>query len=450
MKNKQQGSDKALERRIKKHIHAQLHTVECSVPPGFIELGKRRAAEILKEHSSSDPQAQTKIEIHGNSVRIENLPFEAVHELLYEGLVFTEVKIRVVRSRCSTEDKLEKIVSEVDWRLWLPAIASDSWDVRVDSLNSQLYHEGRIKRLFLDAIGKLKLPKGMKLPDNSCPTLVALDITLQREVLEIFLSLGGRSFWKRGHKQSMQHAAPLREDIAACLVQRLAEISHEQLNVATPTHVLNPFCGTGTLLHEAALMISRTAHLLSENHRLSYIFLPFFKENAFAHVRKRKLAKLEPKGKNVANPVLYVGEDLDQGLCMASEKWFDEAKLKIEIPASVNCFQVDSCKRNEHISKLSVDHSLWILANPPFGLRLSNDSRGGSEKVYQLFGSRLSELMSSLAKKNVNACGVVLCPDEDTWRNVQRELRQYQQFCEHLTLGGLDIRALYFTSRPRS
>ncbi|NBW81028.1 hypothetical protein EBR21_04670 [bacterium] len=233
-------------------------------------------------------------------------------------------------------------------------------------------------------------------------------------------------------------------------MQRLAETSQAKLNITAPTHVLNPFCGTGTLLHESALMISRTAHLLSESFRLPYLYLPFFKDKAFAHVRKKKMDNVELLANKNVKPVSYIGEDLDQGLCTATEKWFVEAQSKIQTAATVTCFQVDSCKQSNKISNFSKTDSLWILANPPFGLRLSNDSRGGSEKVYQLFGSRLSEMMSSLAKQNTKACGVVLCPDEDTWRAVQKELRQFEQVCEHLTLGGLDIRALYFTNLPRS
>lgn len=443
-------ADKALERRIKKHIHAQLHTVECSIPPGFVELGKRFVETLLTGHTSSDPQAQTKVEIHGNNVRIENLPFDAVHELLFEGLVFSDIKIRILRSRCSAESKLEKIVSETDWQLWLPVVDGKSLDVRVDSLNSQLYHEGRIKRLFLDTLSKIKFQGKNETARSEKGEPVALDITLEREVLEIFVSLGGRSFWKRGHKQTFQHAAPLREDIASCLVQRLAEISKEQLGIETPSHVLNPFCGTGTLLHESALSITKCSQLLSEISRWSYPCLPFFKEKSFAHVRKKKLGNLEQAMSGSVKSVSFFGEDLDPALCTATAKWFAEAQARIPIKAEAASFLVDSCKPNMHLAKVSSGDCLWILANPPFGIRMSNESRGGSEKLYQQFGSRLADMMLSLSRKNGKACGVVLCPSEETWRAIQKELRQLRQICEHLTLGGLDIRAIYFTNLNRS
>lgn len=438
---------KNLDRRIRKHVHAQLHTVECLIPPGFTDLALRFGERILsRQLASADVQGAPQIKIHRGHVRFEAVSMDQLHTLLLEGVLFTEVKIRLMRSRCSSEEKLTQILSEFEWDLWLPA-KNLEWDIRVDSTHSQLYHEGKIKRIFLETM-KTVWPYSERSKQD--PLRIGIDVNLEREVLEIFLSVGGRDYWKLGQKQTFQHAAPLREDIAACLVERLSELSRESFKTPEPTYVLNPFCGTGTLLHAVALHTAQCGRILSSTSDWLYTELPFFRKQAFEHLLKKKTTDLRSRRDSLnLLPIRFSGEDIDNRLCTAARTWFEQQKISEFIHAQAEVSNQNSCDDQLSLDVNRHDKTVWILANPPFGQRLSNDFQGGTEKLYESFGNRLNKNFSQFKKHSVSACAVVLCPDEATWRILSRELKGLQQICEHLTLGGLDIRALYLLSGNR-
>jgi 23S rRNA G2445 N2-methylase RlmL len=447
-----QNTDKGLERRIRKHVHAQRHTFECHVPAGFSELGLRTAESILERTLSADEKSQTKVSIEQGKIRIEKAPFETLHALLIEGLIFSEIKIRIHKTRCQTEQKFQQILTDIDWPLWLPAASAHALEVRADSLNSQIYHEGRLKSQFIAFIEKSIFTERSENKDeqNISKPSFAIDLNLKRDVLEIFLSMSGRDYWKRGHKQTFEHAAPLREDIAACLIQRVYEISSRQLKVNTPTVVLNPFCGTGTLLHEAALHITGLAHSLSDISRWPYFWLPFCKQKSFHHALKTYLNALSLKEYHPnRSQIHYIGEDLQPALCQATRRWFDDLSSKADLNANADVQEKDSCQKglNLQAGELNSKSAVWIFANPPFGIRLSNAFQGGDETLYRSFGQRLKDLVAHLKRTSTPVCGVVLCPTESSWRILQRSLTDCSQVCEHFTLGGHDIRAFYFFTR---
>lgn len=439
--------DVNLERRIRKHIHAQRHTFECQVPAGFAELGMRTSKHLLAEYENLDSENALRFSLRGSRIRIENSPFDAIHQLLFKGLLYSDIRLRILRARCTGEQKLRQLIADCEWELWAPLKDSDSWEIRVDSQASHLYHEGKIKQIVREEIQRLSTKKSS--PDTNQPAArVELDFVLQREVLEIFISVSGRDFWKRGHKQTFEHAAPLREDIAACLVQRLSELSREQFKLHLPTHVFNPFCGTGTLMHEAALFLSGSAHLMADTLHWSYPTLPFFKDKAFSHFRKKQIESLS-KETEQHKPIDFLGEDLDSRLCEVSEKWFAQSGQLLHTLATAKSVCRDSCLTTHAYPVDKHANPLWIFANPPYGLRLSNRTQGGTEQLYLKFFQRMSILSRNFAEKSLPACGVVLCPSEETWRIGVREMKGFFTCCEHFTLGGLDVRAFYFSNNKK-
>lgn len=448
MKNNKTLSPQNTERRIRKHIHAQTHTFDCLVPGGFIDLGMRTAEVLFRKHleNSVNKESSEKIIIkkHGSRVRIENAPFDFLHTLLLEGLIYTEIQIRITRSRCSTEEKLQNILNSIDWELWIDFEKTLSLDLRADSLNSTLYNETRLKKIIREHIEKyFRSSKASNKTANA--VLIGLDVLLEREALEIYLSVSGRDYWKRGHKNELKHSAPLREDIAACLLQRLSEISQEFCNTTTPTHIFNPFCGTGTLLHESVLKISEYARLLTGTNHFIYLGLPFFKEKTFLHHQKRVMENrvLSPHQSHNQATTFY-GEDTDSDSCKMTNDWFEMNKSKIPKSFEYKILAVNSTDPNEQFPNLQTGNAVWILANPPFGLRLSNSPQGGNDKLYEAFAKRVFKQFSPNSANSISTCGVILCPNESTWRLIRKSMPKFKSVCEHFTLGGLDVRAYYF------
>jgi len=435
-------TNKNAERRIRKHIHGQSHTIECLVPAGFIELGKRAAAGLVKKKTDDGTIESTVIKSQHGRVRIEGIDFDGIHQFLIEGTVFTEIGLRIHRSRCSTEQKMLQILNEIEWDLWLPEPKKTKIDFRVDSHSSQLYHEARTKRLISEFFEKKKFNVDAN-SDNKNVCCISLDVIFERDVLEIFVSLSGRNFWKRGHKENIRHAAPLREDIASCLVHRLAELTTEHLQISQPTCVINPFCGTGTLLHESAIYLWKSGHLSSERSEWAYSKLPFFKDKSFAHALKLKAQSIALTPTENAFKVRFIGEDLDADLCRVTQAWFDQTNLKLSRQAHAKILNIDSCFAKISSTDFGGTDAIWVLANPPFGLRLSTERQGGIEELYSNFALRMSELFVHLNKISVSASCLILCPNEVVWKILQNTLKEFRRESEHFTLGGLDIRAFY-------
>lgn len=431
------------ERRIRKHVHGKSHTFEIECAPGFIELCKRWCEQLWRVFPAAEKHPDCLAVIKNGRLLIENAPFDFCHDLLLRGRMFTDVKIQIFRGRCSNEEKLLSHLQNIPWELWIPTHENIVWDIRVDSLRSQLYNESRIKTHISEYLGKMAQTTSAQESQQ-----LGLDIHLEREVLSVWLSLGGRHFWQRKTKEHLSHAAPLREDIAACLIARMSEIGNVWGLGGQPQRVLNPFCGTGTLLHEAAIFLSKTENLLDRPNDWAYLKLPFYRKAAFLDREKRILGESRERIADDTTIPVLIGEDLQPECVSITQLWFDSPAVKnfLKIKTEIMCRNsAELLSKNE----LTMSDRLgWIVSNPPFGIRLSNNAQGGTENLYRKFAQRVAALHTLKRKNEELQCdawlGFVLCPDETCWRIFQSTLSEWNQKCEHFTLGGLDIRVFYF------
>ncbi len=136
---------------------------------------------------------------------------------------------------------LFQALAALEWERWLPR--HDPWAVRVVGRTAVLRHTLHTARLAKDAIRERFAAKGLVAPpvDPAAPRVLVEVRVGEREAVA-GLDLGGKSLHERGTDRS--GTAPLREDVAAGLAI-LAGAS-------TAGPVLDPFCGTGTLVAEAA------------------------------------------------------------------------------------------------------------------------------------------------------------------------------------------------------
>lgn len=435
-------------RRIRKHIYGKKQTFEVECPPGFSELCKKWVDQLLASFISPADSEKCSVQIKNGRVVIENAPFDVCHELLLRGQPFTDVKIQILKGRCSSSDKLQSLLERIAWDMWIPEKTNIDWDIRVDSLRSQLYNEKKLKTLCLDFLGR-------KFASDSAtaPLPVGLDLNLEREVLSLSLSLGGRTFWQRGLKNQVVHAAPLREDLAACIVSRMRDIGQSWGLAHRPDQVINPFCGTGTLLHESAILLSGLGHVLDRSTKWTYLHLPFCRKPALFDRLKKIQNEIRQSNACSQSPILFQAEDIQAEYSQAAYDWFEQSNLMSYQPVRLEQMCIDSANHTDKTFSGEFHH-LWIVSNPPFGLRLSNSSQGGTATLYRQFADRIGRLRQQKKSypplANQTVLGVVLCPDEDCWRIMQSMLKNWKQKCEHLTLGGLDIRAFYFGIEERS
>jgi putative N6-adenine-specific DNA methylase len=165
--------------------------------------------------------------------------------------------------------------------------------------------------------------------------------------VSVAVDLTGESMSNRGYRKQAGEA-PLREHVAAGLL-RLAKYS-------APTPLVDPFCGSGTILIEAAL---REAGKTQMQRRRPFAFtqLRNFSSETWEALKAELQSKPAP-----SEPFLF-GYDLDSSVL---EKAFMNAK----IAGVEKWIRFEKCDVRELRAPVAAPGK--IVTNPPYGLRLQD------------------------------------------------------------------------------
>ena len=258
----------------------------------------------------------------------------------------------------STFDELFDGVYSIPWEELLPADAE--FPVKGSSLSSQLSSVPACQKIVKKAIVKrlMTYHKTSVLPENG--TLYKIRFSLRKNVCEIMLDTTGDGLHKRGYRRNSTEA-PIKETLAATI----ADIGR----VRRDSVVEDPFCGSGTMIIEAAQKAMNIAPGLKRRFAAErYSFLP---SGIWAEQRQKALAesKLDVGFEGV-------GYDIDPAAVALANA---NAKLA---GVDKRChFEVadvaDFVARPEAI----------VLTNPPYGERLGNLDEAA--RLARTFGQRM-------------------------------------------------------------
>ena len=145
-------------------------------------------------------------------------------------------------------------IRDLPWENWIAADAQ--FPVTGSSQKSQLHSVPACQGMAKKAIAqRLEKVYGRSLPETGALCPVHFD--LRHDTCTIYLNTSGAGLHKRGYR-SQSGDAPLRETLAAALVQ-LSVWKRDR-------PFIDPFCGSGTIAIEAALMARNIAPGLSRNY----------------------------------------------------------------------------------------------------------------------------------------------------------------------------------------
>lgn len=188
--------------------------------------------------------------------------------------------------------------------------------------------------------------------------LYKIEISIYKDMVYVLLDTTGDSLHKRGYRR-LASVAPLKENIAAAIV--ILSRWREQEEV-----LWDPFCGSGTIPIEAALIAKNIATGLSRT------FLS--EENGFISKDFWKTTRLEALEKIDFNKKFRIlASDID-------EKMIEIAKLNAKtagVDKDINFFKEDAKK-----IKKKFDKGI-IVTNPPYGERLNE---ANIFELYSQFG----------------------------------------------------------------
>lgn len=243
----------------------------------------------------------------------------------------------------STFDELFDGVNSIDWESLMPADAE--FPVKGSSLSSTLTSVPACQSIVKKAIVE-RMKKGHRtivLPENG--PLYKIRFSIRKDQAEIFLDTSGEGLHKRGYRRAST-LAPIKETLAATIV----DVAHLRFDAL----VQDPFCGSGTLLIEAAMKAMHMAPGLRRTFLAEQY--DFISPEVWKNARAQELAEIRP---DVA--FRAVGFDIDPE---AIEIAAHNAKLA-GVEGKVQFFKAD-------VRDFAPAPQAVILSNPPYGERLGD------------------------------------------------------------------------------
>ena len=195
---------------------------------------------------------------------------------------------------------------------------------------------------------------------NSFNPELRIEIHVNRNNCNISLDSSGESLHKRGYKK-YNSAAPLNEVLAAGIVLMSKWDKNSDL--------LDPMCGTGTFLIEAAMIAKNIAPNLN---RLSFAFEKWKDwDNELFEIIEESV-----RNKEIDFDHKLYGFDISNTMVKKAEKNIEVAEIDIDI---------EVVKKDFLNSKKTDEDKLHILINPPYDKRISTDVN----ELYKKIGDTL-------------------------------------------------------------
>ncbi len=251
------------------------------------------------------------------------------------------VLLRLTEFPATDFDALFEGVKAVPWEEFLSKDAA--FPVKGHSLNSALHSVPDCQKIIKKAIvSRLSTKYGISWFEETGAKM-QVQFSIMHDRVGIFLDTSGAGLHKRGYRANA-NAAPLRETLAAAMVKVARWRGREPL--------YDPFCGSGTIAIEAALIAQKRAPGLLRSFDSEK--WPLIDAAVWRSVREEALSQIDPQ------PFPILATDIDPACVTLAQ----ENACKAGVAQSISVEQRDA---------LTLDFSSLtgtLLANPPYGERL--------------------------------------------------------------------------------
>lgn len=263
-------------------------------------------------------------------------------------------------------------IHAIDWNAHLDPGRSFAIDagVRLSSISQSMFAGQKAKDAIVDQIRQRHGERPNV--DTEAPD-VRINLRLVRDRAAIAIDLSGAPLHRRGWR-SGQGEAPLKETVAAAMLLRAG---WPQLAQDGKT-LLDPFCGVGTLVIEAAWMATDTAPGLLRGRFACERWLGF--DEAIAQGLLREARERRDQGMLRWQPGRLHGSDLNARLVDLAREHAGNAGV-----AELVSFRHTDARRRP-AAESAPD---LVVANLPFGERLGDDA--STRTLYGEFGQALRE-----------------------------------------------------------
>lgn len=188
---------------------------------------------------------------------VAGVSFRADHERVYRACLWSRLANRVLlvigEAQCNSVDELYQAALAIDWgqHLELESTFSVTFSGQLKGVKHSHFGALRVKDAVVDWFNQRFQRRPNVQRDR--PDL-ALNVRVAKGRCVISIDLSGDSLHKRGYRQQ-GGSAPLKENLAAAILYR----ADWPAMAARGGALLDPMCGSGTLLIEGALMAGNIA-----------------------------------------------------------------------------------------------------------------------------------------------------------------------------------------------
>lgn len=262
------------------------------------------------------------------------------------------VRVKIGEFRAETFDELFEQTKALPWHDWIPADAN--FPVSGKSVKSKLFSVSDCQAIVKKAVVEKMKQKYQVSWFEEKGAQFPIEVALLNDIATLTIDTSGPGLHKRGYRKVGSYA-PLKETLAAALIL---------LSRWRPdTELIDPFCGSGTIPIEAAMIGQNIAPGMNREF-ISELWSVIPREN-WRNARKEThdLADFD-------TPLHIRGTDIDDNVLKIARQNAEEAGLEEHI--HFQCMPVSELRSSKKYGK--------IICNPPYGERL-----GSSKEIAALY-----------------------------------------------------------------
>ena len=308
-------------------------------PPGLEEI----TSEELKRLGITGKLMKGGVEFKGKLIDIYrcNLWLRTANRIL----------VRVARFKATTFRELVERISRYPWEIYINE--KTPIKIRVTSRRSKLYHTKAIAERIIEGISKrVKFTPVLAQTEEEGESLI---VRVEKDFFTVSVNSSGTMLYKRGYRKDVGEA-PLRETFAAAMLL-IAGYNGEK-------PLIDPFCGSGTIPIEAALICTNTPPGMYRG--FAFESWRIHSPSLWEEVKEEAKSKM----KGCSAPIY--GFDLNPKVLKSAAENASRAKMNSFITFKRASFP--SLKMEE----------AYIVTNPPYGIRIPIKD---TENLYRKLGN---------------------------------------------------------------
>ena len=306
--------------------------------------------------------------------KLAGVSFQGDIEMAYRACLWSRTANRILlplsQFEVNSQQDLYNAVKKINWFDHFKP--DDTFAVSFNAKNSEAIRNSHFGSLVVkDAIVDQMRAKFHKRPniEMNHPT-IRINVYLSSEQAQLSLDLSGNSLHKRGYREANVQA-PIKENLAAAMLLRSGwtEIAKQGGSL------IDPMCGSGTLLLEAAMIAADVAPGILRDY---YGFLGWKKHDNDCW--QKLLSEAEQRKTTSLNQMpIIAGFDQSRQTAATAIKHVENAGF-------ANKVHVEKREINDSSPANSWQPGL-LICNPPYGERLGDDEQ--ISQLYLQFGETL-------------------------------------------------------------